>query len=152
MGWSQGSRLSGSQEAASCQQIPFTETHLLRMSIFPLNPSKGFPESSSMSTGPRVFEVMILCVFMALKSESGISKLTNRLSLKDRVAKAEKTSTNRPPSYRRRSLSLDCGVTLRFVELQVWDSLRSYPVMLGAAVRSYEVFCRPYETYCVVSD
>lgn len=70
MGWSQGSRLSGSQEAASCQQIPFTETHLLRMSIFPLNPSKGFPESSSMSTGPRVFEVMILCVFMALKSLS----------------------------------------------------------------------------------
>ncbi|KAJ4940357.1 hypothetical protein JOQ06_026664 [Pogonophryne albipinna] len=70
MGWSQGSRLSASQEAASCQQIPFTETHLLRMSIFPLNPSKGFPESSSMSTGPRVFEVMILCVFMALKSLS----------------------------------------------------------------------------------
>lgn len=65
-----GLRLSGSQEAASCQQIPSTATHLLHMSIFPLNPSKGFPESSSMSTGPHVFEVMILCVFMALKSLS----------------------------------------------------------------------------------
>lgn len=59
-----------SQEAACCQKIPSTETHLLRMSSFPLNPSKGFPESSSMSTGPHVFEVMILCVFMALKSLS----------------------------------------------------------------------------------
>nr|XP_040032646.1 ankyrin repeat and fibronectin type-III domain-containing protein 1 isoform X3 [Gasterosteus aculeatus aculeatus]XP_040032647.1 ankyrin repeat and fibronectin type-III domain-containing protein 1 isoform X3 [Gasterosteus aculeatus aculeatus] len=41
------------------------------------------------------------------KSESGISKFTHRLSLKERVAKAEKTSTDRPPSYRRRSLSVD---------------------------------------------
>ncbi|XP_059180611.1 ankyrin-repeat and fibronectin type III domain-containing 1 [Centropristis striata] len=41
------------------------------------------------------------------KSESGISKFTHRLSLKERVNKAEKTSTERPSSYRRRSLSVD---------------------------------------------
>ncbi|XP_069011849.1 ankyrin repeat and fibronectin type-III domain-containing protein 1 isoform X1 [Embiotoca jacksoni] len=41
------------------------------------------------------------------KSESGISKFTHRLSLKERPAKAEKTSLDRPPSYRRRSLSVD---------------------------------------------
>ncbi|XP_005748523.1 uncharacterized protein ankfn1b isoform X3 [Pundamilia nyererei] len=41
------------------------------------------------------------------KSESGISKFTHRLSLKERPAKAEKTSSERPPSYRRRSLSVD---------------------------------------------
>lgn len=70
MGAEPGWKLSGSQEAASCQQIPSIETHLLRMSILPLNPSKGFPESTSMSIGPHVFEVMILCVFMALKSSS----------------------------------------------------------------------------------
>lgn len=63
-------RLSGSQEAASCQQISSTITHLLHMSSFPLNPSKGFPESSFMSDDPRVFEVMILCVFTPLKSLS----------------------------------------------------------------------------------
>ena len=63
-----GARVEALREPrGSCQQIPSTETHLLRMSILPLNPSKGFPESSSMSTGPHVFEVMILCVFMALK-------------------------------------------------------------------------------------
>ncbi|CAB1443949.1 unnamed protein product, partial [Pleuronectes platessa] len=39
--------------------------------------------------------------------ESGISKFTHRLSLKERPAKTEKTSSDRPPSYRRRSLSLD---------------------------------------------
>ncbi|XP_028991252.1 ankyrin repeat and fibronectin type-III domain-containing protein 1 isoform X2 [Betta splendens] len=41
------------------------------------------------------------------KTESGISKFTHRLSLKERPAKAEKTSSGRPPSYRRRSLSVD---------------------------------------------
>ncbi|XP_049916701.1 ankyrin repeat and fibronectin type-III domain-containing protein 1 isoform X1 [Epinephelus moara] len=41
------------------------------------------------------------------KSESGISKFTHRLSLKERVAKTDKTSTDRPQSYRRRSLSVD---------------------------------------------
>ncbi|KAJ8364191.1 hypothetical protein SKAU_G00130220 [Synaphobranchus kaupii] len=41
------------------------------------------------------------------KPESGISKFTHRLSLKDRQAKPEKTALDRPPSYRRRSLSLD---------------------------------------------
>ncbi|XP_047233308.1 uncharacterized protein LOC124875292 isoform X2 [Girardinichthys multiradiatus] len=40
------------------------------------------------------------------KSESGISKFTHRLSLKERPAKAGKTS-DRPSSYRRRSLSVD---------------------------------------------
>ncbi|KAF3704505.1 Ankyrin repeat and fibronectin type-III domain-containing protein 1 [Channa argus] len=41
------------------------------------------------------------------KTESGISKFTHRLSLKERPAKAEKTSSGRPSSYRRRSLSVD---------------------------------------------
>ncbi|KAM3859677.1 ankyrin repeat and fibronectin type-III domain-containing protein 1 [Diretmus argenteus] len=41
------------------------------------------------------------------RSESGISKFTHRLSLKERPAKAEKAALERPPSYRRRSLSLD---------------------------------------------
>ncbi|XP_035261553.1 ankyrin repeat and fibronectin type-III domain-containing protein 1 isoform X2 [Anguilla anguilla] len=41
------------------------------------------------------------------KPESGISKFTQRLSLKDRQAKPEKNALDRPPSYRRRSLSLD---------------------------------------------
>uniref|UniRef100_A0A1A8FYA0 Ankyrin repeat and fibronectin type-III domain-containing protein 1-like n=4 Tax=Nothobranchius korthausae TaxID=1143690 RepID=A0A1A8FYA0_9TELE len=41
------------------------------------------------------------------KSESGISKFTHRLSLKERPSKSEKTSSDRPPSYRRRSLSVD---------------------------------------------
>lgn len=52
MGRSQGLALSRSQGAASCQQIPLSaETHLLHMSILPLNPSKGFPESTSVSAG-----------------------------------------------------------------------------------------------------
>lgn len=51
-------------------QKPSAETHLLHMSILPLNPSKGFPESSSPSIGPQLFEVLILCVFVALKSLS----------------------------------------------------------------------------------
>ncbi|KAG7507556.1 hypothetical protein JOB18_037713 [Solea senegalensis] len=42
------------------------------------------------------------------KLESGISKFTHRLSLKERPAKTEKTSSDRHPSYRRRSLSVDC--------------------------------------------
>ncbi|XP_069036950.1 ankyrin repeat and fibronectin type-III domain-containing protein 1 isoform X3 [Lepisosteus oculatus] len=41
------------------------------------------------------------------KPESGISKFTQRLSLKDRQTKPEKTGGERPPPYRRRSLSLD---------------------------------------------
>ncbi|XP_029102352.1 ankyrin repeat and fibronectin type-III domain-containing protein 1 [Scleropages formosus] len=41
------------------------------------------------------------------KTESGISKFTQRLSLKDRHLKPEKTAVDRPFSYRRRSLSLD---------------------------------------------
>uniref|UniRef100_A0AAV2LI71 Uncharacterized protein n=1 Tax=Knipowitschia caucasica TaxID=637954 RepID=A0AAV2LI71_KNICA len=40
------------------------------------------------------------------KSESGISKFTHRLSLKERPYKAEK-NRDRPASYRRRSLSVD---------------------------------------------
>eukprot|EP00064_Thunnus_orientalis_P007862 superscaffoldBa00000897_g7884 len=44
---------------------------------------------------------------MASRSESGISKFTHRLSLKERPSKAEKTTSDRPPSYRRRSLSVD---------------------------------------------
>lgn len=40
---------------------PSADTHLLHMSILPLNPSKGFPESSSPSSGPQLFEVLILC-------------------------------------------------------------------------------------------
>ncbi|XP_030196849.1 uncharacterized protein ankfn1b [Gadus morhua] len=42
------------------------------------------------------------------KSESGISKLTHRLSLKERPAKTNKSEQEPPPTYRRRSLSLDC--------------------------------------------
>ncbi|XP_053720627.1 ankyrin repeat and fibronectin type-III domain-containing protein 1 isoform X1 [Synchiropus splendidus] len=41
------------------------------------------------------------------KSESGISKFTHRLSLKERPAKVEKTSADRAPAFRRRSLSVD---------------------------------------------
>ncbi|KAJ8245800.1 hypothetical protein GJAV_G00260450 [Gymnothorax javanicus] len=41
------------------------------------------------------------------RPESGISKFTQRLSLKDRQAKSDKNAQDRPPSYRRRSLSLD---------------------------------------------
>ncbi|XP_037134366.1 uncharacterized protein LOC119138444 isoform X1 [Syngnathus acus] len=41
------------------------------------------------------------------KSESGISKFTHRLSLKERPAKAEKSASERAHSYRRRSLSVD---------------------------------------------
>lgn len=36
--------------------------------------------------------------------------------------------------------------------VQVQDSLRSHWIMLEPGVRSYEVFCRPYETNCVVLD
>lgn len=57
-------------QAAKSQQKPSADTHLLHMSILPLNPWKGFPESSSPSSGPQLFEVLILCVFMALKSLS----------------------------------------------------------------------------------
>lgn len=40
----------------------------------------------------------------------------------------------------------------RFAEFQVWDSPRARRVEAGARrVRSHEVFCRPRETYCVVS-
>ncbi|KAM7381773.1 hypothetical protein PAMA_012562 [Pampus argenteus] len=41
------------------------------------------------------------------KPESGISKFTHRLSLKERPAKAANSTPDRPPSYRRRSLSVD---------------------------------------------
>lgn len=47
-----GLNFSGSQEPAKCQQKPSADTHLLHMSILPLNPSKGFPESFSLSSGP----------------------------------------------------------------------------------------------------
>ncbi|XP_029954749.1 ankyrin repeat and fibronectin type-III domain-containing protein 1 [Salarias fasciatus] len=50
------------------------------------------------------------------KSESGISKFTHRLSLKERPAKAEKTSADRPPSYRRRSLSVDWADTAKMTQ------------------------------------
>ncbi|XP_068610755.1 ankyrin repeat and fibronectin type-III domain-containing protein 1 [Brachionichthys hirsutus] len=50
------------------------------------------------------------------KSESGISKLTHRLSLRDRVPKAEKNSSDRPPSYRRRSLSVDWADTAKMTQ------------------------------------
>lgn len=49
------------------QQKPSADTHLLHTSILPLDPSKGFPKSSSLSN-VQLFEVLILCVFMALKS------------------------------------------------------------------------------------
>ncbi|XP_070304434.1 ankyrin repeat and fibronectin type-III domain-containing protein 1 [Salvelinus sp. IW2-2015] len=45
--------------------------------------------------------------FQQKKPESSISKFTHRLSLKERQTKPEKTTLDRPPSYRRRSLSLD---------------------------------------------
>ncbi|CAL8301916.1 unnamed protein product [Lota lota] len=41
------------------------------------------------------------------KSESGISKLTHHLSLKERPSKTDKSAQDRPQTYRRRSLSLD---------------------------------------------
>lgn len=68
MGAEPGLNLSGSQEPAKCQQKPSADTHLLHMSILPLNPSKGFPESSSPSGGPQLFDVLILRAFVALKS------------------------------------------------------------------------------------
>ncbi|XP_023196155.1 ankyrin repeat and fibronectin type-III domain-containing protein 1-like isoform X1 [Xiphophorus maculatus] len=50
------------------------------------------------------------------RSESGISKFTHRLSLKERPAKAEKTSSERPLSYRRRSLSVDCADSAKMTQ------------------------------------
>ncbi|XP_078793470.1 ankyrin repeat and fibronectin type-III domain-containing protein 1 [Oryzias latipes] len=50
------------------------------------------------------------------KSESGISKFTHRLSLKERSAKTEKTSSSRPSSYRRRSLSVDWADTAKMTQ------------------------------------
>ncbi|KAJ3607823.1 hypothetical protein NHX12_024874, partial [Muraenolepis orangiensis] len=40
-------------------------------------------------------------------SESGISKFTHRLSLRERPAKSQKSAQDCPPNYRRRSLSVD---------------------------------------------
>ncbi|KAM6951317.1 ankyrin repeat and fibronectin type-III domain-containing protein 1 isoform 2-T2 [Aplochiton taeniatus] len=50
------------------------------------------------------------------KPESSISKFTHRLSLKERPAKAEKTTAERPPSYRRRSLSLDWAESAKMTQ------------------------------------
>ncbi|XP_029703127.1 ankyrin repeat and fibronectin type-III domain-containing protein 1 isoform X3 [Takifugu rubripes] len=50
------------------------------------------------------------------KPESGISRFTHRLSLKERGAKAEKPSSDRPLSYRRRSLSVDCADTAKMTQ------------------------------------
>ncbi|XP_067291110.1 ankyrin repeat and fibronectin type-III domain-containing protein 1 isoform X2 [Pseudorasbora parva] len=41
------------------------------------------------------------------RTESGIVKLTQRLSLKDKHCKEERSLPSRPPAYRRRSLSVD---------------------------------------------
>ncbi|XP_048029749.1 ankyrin repeat and fibronectin type-III domain-containing protein 1 isoform X3 [Megalobrama amblycephala] len=41
------------------------------------------------------------------RTESGIVKLTQRLSLKDKHCKEDRSLTSRPPAYRRRSLSVD---------------------------------------------
>ncbi|KAK7919712.1 hypothetical protein WMY93_010996 [Mugilogobius chulae] len=49
------------------------------------------------------------------KSESGISKFTHRLSLKERPSKAEKNQ-DKPPSYRRRSLSVDWAETAKMTQ------------------------------------
>lgn len=64
-GWS--SQGAGRQPVAS--RSPRKETHLLRMSMLPLNPSKGFPGPLCVRR-PSVFDVVILCVFTALKSLS----------------------------------------------------------------------------------
>ncbi|XP_072311694.1 ankyrin repeat and fibronectin type-III domain-containing protein 1 [Eucyclogobius newberryi] len=49
------------------------------------------------------------------KSESGISKFTHHLSLKERPAKAEKNQ-DKSPSYRRRSLSVDWAETVKMTQ------------------------------------
>lgn len=51
--------------------------------------------------------LLILILLLSSRPESGISRFTHRLSLKERGAKAEKPSSDRPLSYRRRSLSVD---------------------------------------------
>ncbi|XP_028332922.1 ankyrin repeat and fibronectin type-III domain-containing protein 1 isoform X2 [Gouania willdenowi] len=50
------------------------------------------------------------------KLESGIYKFTHRLSLKERLAKKEKSSLDRPTSYRRRSLSVDWADTAKMTQ------------------------------------
>lgn len=51
--------------------------------------------------------LLILILLLSSRPESGISRFTHRLSLKERGAKAEKPSPDWPLSYRRRSLSVD---------------------------------------------
>ncbi len=46
-------------------------------------------------------------VFVFLRTESGIVKFTQRLSLKDKHCKEDRSLSSRPPVYRRRSLSVD---------------------------------------------
>ncbi|XP_034049791.1 ankyrin repeat and fibronectin type-III domain-containing protein 1 [Thalassophryne amazonica] len=50
------------------------------------------------------------------KLESGISKFTHRLSLKERSTKVDKATLNRPTSYRRRSLSVDWAETAKMTQ------------------------------------
>ncbi len=46
-------------------------------------------------------------MFVFLRTESGIVKFTQRLSLKDKHCKEDRSLSARPPAYRRRSLSVD---------------------------------------------
>lgn len=46
-------------------------------------------------------------MFVFLRTESGIVKFTQRLSLKDKHCKEDRSQSSRPPAYRRRSLSVD---------------------------------------------
>ncbi|KAL0984354.1 hypothetical protein UPYG_G00140370 [Umbra pygmaea] len=55
------------------------------------------------------------------KTESSISKFTHRLSLKERQQKPEKTTLDRPPSYRRRSLSLDWADSAKMTQREMQE-------------------------------
>lgn len=65
---------------------PCKENHLLRMSMLPLKPLKGIPQVHSCVRWPCAFDVVIPCVFTALKSLSlrscRVMLLIQMLSLK----------------------------------------------------------------------
>ncbi|XP_056153692.1 ankyrin repeat and fibronectin type-III domain-containing protein 1 isoform X2 [Lampris incognitus] len=79
------------------------------------------------------------------KPESGISKFTHRLSLKERPAKAEKTARDRPPSYRRRSLSLDWADSSKMTQPMRGDQAHpSAPARKSASLSSPSAARRLY--------
>nr|XP_019938403.1 PREDICTED: uncharacterized protein LOC109626711 [Paralichthys olivaceus] len=79
------------------------------------------------------------------KLESGITKFTHRLSLKERPAKTEKTSSDRPPSYRRRSLSVDWADSAKMTQPMRGDqALQPAPARKAASLSSPSAARRLY--------